>query len=163
MKNVISVVPRTLSHGEYTITYPCETTNVFKNYFASVADTAKENINYSDKHFCEYLKHQCKNSVFIQPTDSNKIANIISSLNIKKASGTFCIPYKILIILKQAISAQFADLFNISFSSGSFPSIRKTAKVVPVFKQGSKLDCYNFCPISLSSNIDKILEKLMYK
>ena len=163
MKNVISSVPKTISHGENTITYPCETTNVFKNYFASVADTAKENINYSDIHFCEYLKHQCKNSVFIQPTDSNEMANIISSLNIKKASGPFCIPYKILILLKQGISTQLADLFNISFSSGSFPSILKTAKVVPVFKQGFKLDCYNFCPISLSSNVDKIFQKLMYK
>ena len=87
----------------------------------------------------------------------------LSSLNIKKASGPFCIPYKILILLKQGISTQLADLFNISFSSGSFPSILKTAKVVPVFKQGSKLDCYNFCPISLSSNVDKIFQKLMYK
>ena len=87
----------------------------------------------------------------------------LSSLNIKKASGPFCIPYKILILLKQGISTQLADLFNISFSSGSFPSILKTAKVVPVFKQGFKLDCYNFCPISLSSNVDKIFQKLMYK
>ena len=29
------------SHGENTITNPCEISNVFNNYFASVADTAK--------------------------------------------------------------------------------------------------------------------------
>ena len=69
MKNVISTVPRTLSHGENTTTNPCEIANVFNNYFASVAETAKQNINYSHKHFSEYLKHQCNNSVFIQPTD----------------------------------------------------------------------------------------------
>ena len=39
------------------------------NYFVSVADAAKQNINYSHKHFAEYLKHQCNNSIFIQPTD----------------------------------------------------------------------------------------------
>ena len=109
------------------------------------------------------MKHQCNNSIFIQPTDNEEIVNIISSLNINKACGPFSIPNKILILLKQDISIQLADLFNLSFSSGSFPSILKTAKVVPVFKKGSKLDCCNYRPISLLSNVEKILEKLMYK
>ena len=163
MKSVISTVPRTLSHGVNTTTNPCEINNVFNNYFASVAETAKQNINYSHKHFSEYLKHQCNNSIFIQPTDSEEIANIISSLNINKACGPFSIPNKILILLKQDISIQLADLFNLSFSPSSFPSILKTAKVVPVFKKDSKLGCYNYRPNSLLSNVEKILEKLMYK
>ena len=56
-----------------------------------------------------------------------------------------------------------ADLFNLSFTTGVFPSVLKTAKVVPVFKKDSKLDYSNCCPISLLSNIEKILEKLIYK
>ena len=55
------------------------------------------------------------------------------------------------------------DLFNLSFMTGVFPSVLKTAKVVPVFKKDSKLDYSNYCPISLLSNIEKILKKLMYK
>ena len=47
--------------------------------------------------------------------------------------------------------------------TGVFPSVLKTAKVVPVFKKDSKLDYSNYRPISLLSNIEKILEKLMYK
>ena len=42
-------------------------------------------------------------------------------------------------------------------------SVLKTAKVVPVFKKDSKLDYSNNHPISLLSNTEKILEKLMYK
>ena len=56
-----------------------------------------------------------------------------------------------------------ADLFNLSFTTGVFPSVLKTAKVVPVFKKDSKLDYSNYHTISLLSNIEKILEKLMYK
>ena len=47
--------------------------------------------------------------------------------------------------------------------TGVFPSVLKTAKVVPVFKKDSKLDYRNYRAISLLSNIEKILEKLMYK
>ena len=47
--------------------------------------------------------------------------------------------------------------------TGVFPSVLKTAKVVPVFKKDSKLDYRNYRSISLLSNIEKILEKLMYK
>ena len=154
MKNVISTVPRTLSHGVNTTTNPCEIADTFNNYFASVAETAKQNNNYSHKHFSECLKHKYNNSIFIQPADSEEIANIISSHNISKACP-FSIPKKILI--------QLADLFNLSFSSGSFPSILKTAKVVPVFKKGSKLYCCNYRPVFLLSNVEKIFEKLMYK
>ena len=44
--------------------------------------------------------------------------------------------------------------------TGVFPSALKTEKVVPVLKKDSKLD---YRPISLLSNIEKILEKHMYK
>ena len=53
--------------------------------FFSVGDTAKENINYSDKHFSDYLNTQCKNYIFIHPTDSNEIANVISTLNMNES------------------------------------------------------------------------------
>ena len=47
--------------------------------------------------------------------------------------------------------------------TGVFPSVLETAKVVSVFKKDSKLDYGNYRPISLLSNIEKILEKLMCK
>ena len=45
---------------------------------------------------------------------------------------------------------------------GVFPTILKIAKVVPIHKKQSKLAYSNYCPISLLSNLEKILEKLMY-
>ena len=43
-----------------------------------------------------------------------------------------------------------------------FPLILKTSKVIPVYKKASKLKCSNYRPISLLSNIDKVLKRLMY-
>ena len=79
------------------------------------------------------------------------------------ASGPNSIPYRILFLLKNEILRQLANLFNLSFMIGVFPSVLKTAKVFPVFKKDSKLSYSNHLPISFLSNIEKILEKLMYK
>ena len=53
--------------------------------------------------------------------------------------------------------------FNLSFMTGVFPAVLNCTKVVPVFKKDSKLNYRSYFPISLLSNIEKILGKLMYK
>ena len=164
LKTVAPSVPTVLSldNGD-TITNPYDTANTFNNYFASIAETTKKSIKYSHKHFSDYLSNESSSTMFLQPTDKEEIANIISSLNSNKTSGPNSIPYRVLFLLKNEISKQLADLFNLSFMTGVFPSVLKTAKVVPVFKKDSKLNYSNYRPISLLSNIEKILEKLMYK
>ena len=61
------------------------------------------------------------------PTKEKEL--IISSLNSNKASGPNSIPYRTLFHLKNEILKQLADLFNLSFMTGVFPSVLKTAKV----------------------------------
>ena len=66
-------------------------------------------------------------------------------------------------LLKSEILKQLADLFNLSFMTVVFPSVLKTAKIVPVFKKDSKLKYSNYRPVSLLSNIEKMLKKRLYK
>ena len=49
--------------------------------------------------------------------------------------------------------------FALSFTTGTFPTLLKTAKAIPLHKKDSKLDFTNYCPVSFLSNLDKILEK----
>ena len=160
IKSLITLksVPTVLSPDNgNAITNPYDIANTFNNYFASMAETTKKNIKYSHKRFSDYLANENGNTIFLEPTDKEQIANS------NKSSGPNSIPYRILLLLKNEISKQLADLFNLSFMTGVFPSVLKTAKVVPVFKKDSKLDYSNYRPISLLSNVEKILEKLMYK
>ena len=84
------------------------------------------------------------------------------SLNPLKSIGPNSILTKILKLLNNDISTQFAELFNFSFSEGVFPSILKACKVIPIYEKDSQLNCSNYRPILLLSNIDKILERIMY-
>ena len=54
-------------------------------------------------------------------------------------------------------------LINLSSSIGLFPKILKQAKIIPIFKKGDQQDCSNYRPISLLSNISKIIEKLVHR
>ena len=162
LKSVASSAPTVLSRDNgNTITNPYDIANTFNNYFAFIAKTTKSNIKYSHKHFSDYLKEDCDSTIFLKPTSKEEIGNITSFLDSNKASGPNSIPYRILFLLKNEISMQLVDLFNLSFVTGAFLPILETAKVVPVFKKDSKLDYNNYQTISLLSNIEKILEKLM--
>ena len=108
------------------------------------------------------MKNRAQNSFFLSPTDKDEIALIKSSLDSTKSVGPNSIPTKILKLLKNDNSCQIVDIFNMSLTSGVFPSVLKLAKVIPVHKKNSKLDFSNYIPISLLSNLDNILEKLMY-
>ena len=122
----------------------------------------KHTSTYSCKHFSDFLKDKNQNSFFLSPTNKYEIQNVISSVNSNKSVGPKSIPTRILKLLKNDISTQLADIFNISFSPGVFPTILKVDKVIPVHKKDSKLDFSYYRPISLLSNIGKILERLMY-
>ena len=54
------------------------------------------------------------------------------------------------------------NLINLSFSTGLFPKILKQAKVISIFNKGDQQDCNNYRPISLLSNITKIIEKRVH-
>ena len=156
IKNISAKIPKTLTVDGTTISNPIEISNIFSNYFSSIATKTKL------KHFSDFLKNRSNISFFVSPTDKTEIEDVISSLDSNKSVGPNSIPTKILKLRKDDISSQLSEIFTTSFSSGVFPSILKTAKVIPVHKKDSKLDFSNYRPISLLSNIEKFLERLMY-
>ena len=163
IKNITATVPHSIEFNSKTITDPTAMSNVFNNYFTSIAKKTNSNIKFSPKHYTDYLSYSNTNTFFLTPTDKNEISLIISSLDSHKSSGPNSIPVKILKLLKNDISQQLSDIFNMSFSTGQFPSVLKIAKVIPIHKKQSRVDYTNYRPISLLSNIEKIIEKLMYK
>ena len=53
--------------------------------------------------------------------------------------------------------------FNASVNGGTYPSIFKSADVTPILKKSSKNSKDNYRPISISKNLPKVFENIMYK
>ena len=53
--------------------------------------------------------------------------------------------------------------FNASVNGGTYPSIFKSADVTPILKKYSKNSKDNYRPISISKNLPKVFENIMYK
>ena len=103
-----------------------------------------------------------KMTIFLSPTNKEEIKFILSSLDINISTGPYSISSKALNMLKNDISEQLVDLFNLSFTTGTFPTLLKTAKVIPIHKKDSESNFTNYHPISLLSNLDKILEEIIH-
>ena len=99
----------------------------------------------------------------MQPTEPGKIINTINSLNVRKSSGFDQNPLYFVELAGPVISEPFSVLVNHSITLGFFPEVLKVAKVIPVYKSGSKHNPTNYRPISLLSCFAKIFEKLLYK
>ena len=90
---------------------------------------------FLSKNCTDYLHGENFNSFFITPTDSQEVISIISSLSDNKSSGPNSVPTRILKLLKKDISTRLVDIFNLSFSSGIYPTPLKTAKFIPIHKK----------------------------
>ena len=92
-------------------------------------------MKFSYKNYTHYLTNENPNSFSLSPTDKEDIKLILSFVDISKTTGRSSIPFKALKLLKSDISNQFVNLFNFSFAAGSFSTIIKTAKIIPIHKK----------------------------
>ena len=163
INNSIRNEPSCIRINNNIITEPKEIANNFNNYFANIGQNLQSKIYQKDLNYKEYLTQENDYSFFIKPTDKEEIINIINNININKAIGPHSIPSDILHSIKNYIADPLSKIINLSFVKGIYIDNLKIAETIPIFKEkGNKLDCSNYRPISLLSNINKIIEKLMH-
>ena len=56
VKNTSSDFPKSLSSNGSTVTNQVEISNIYNSYVKTIADKAKVSMNYSHKHFSDFLK-----------------------------------------------------------------------------------------------------------
>ena len=101
----------------------------------------------------------------------NEIRNILVSrgnilgrlekLNVYKSCGSDNIHPFVLQATASAICVPLEIIFNMSLSKGECPTDWRSANVTPIHKKGDRTDPGNYRPVSLTSQVCKILESIV--
>ena len=91
------------------------------------------------------------------------IIDSIRELSSNSAAGPDGIPCSLLLNCAHELAPSLLILFKQSISSGVIDPSLKRAAIVPVFKSGDRTAPSNYRPISLTSVIIKVLERIICK
>jgi hypothetical protein len=114
-------------------------------------------------------------SVDCQQSQGNDAFNIMESINFSSfvvekalmktkagsATGPDDIPARILHVCSKELAPSLAKLFETSMKLGTIPTQWKFANVVPIFKSGNRNIISNYRPISLTSVVGKVMERVV--
>ena len=103
-----------------------------------------------------------RNSFTLSPVSRHFVLGQLKSLDPKKAIGLDGISSQFLRDGAEAIVEPVSHIVNISILTETVPSSFKQAKVIPLFKKGSKLDPSNYRPVSILSVLSKVLERAVH-
>ena len=120
-------------------------------------------ISVGENHFRQYLKDKVLNSFFINPVCESDVKEELLKLNPRKASGPDNYSPKIVRASSAVVTRPLTLLYNASIRGAYYPTVLKTAKVIPLYKQALKDIVDNYRPISLLNCFNKIFEKLIHK
>ena len=132
-------------------------------FFTNVGPNIANDITDPDENIfiCDYLGESIEQSLFMRPVDEEEVITTVTGCTKNKSSDFEDINMgTVAAKVVSVICKPLAHICNISFRTGVFPSRMKIAKVIPMFKSGTKTDVANYRPISLLPQFSKILEKL---
>ena len=136
--------------------------NEFNTFFTNVGPNLANDITNPGENISmyDYLGESIEQSLFMRPVDEEEVITTVTGCTKKKSSDLEDISMDTVAKVVSVICKPLAHICNISFRTGVFPSRMKIAKVIPMFKSGTKTDVANYRPISLLPQFSKILEKL---
>ena len=101
-------------------------------------------------------------SSFCSPFSLAELLAAASNLSSSTATGPDNVAYPMIKHLPRSGMDFLLHIFNLSWSSHSFPSIWKTSSIIPIHKMGKPLDSpASFRPISLTSCVSKLFERII--
>ena len=101
-------------------------------------------------------------STFCSPFFSIELSTAISQLSTSTSSGPDQITYPLLSHLPQSALNFLLYIFNLSWSTHTFPSAWKQSTIIPILKSGKPSDSsFSYRPISLTSCTSKLFERMV--
>ena len=89
------------------------------------------------------------------------ILDMLTKTNISNAPGIDTLSGTFIRDGAEIISGPLAKIINLSIQTSIFPDLCKIAKLIALFRKGSRTEAKNDCPISLLPLLSKIFEKVV--
>ena len=105
------------------------------NSFQQLHKKIEPKLINTTKHYTDYLTEPRANTFILTPTNTEKIAGIIKTLNIRKSIGPNSIPTRLLKQFFKKISRPIEKLINLSFETGIFPDALKLARIILILEK----------------------------
>ncbi len=139
-----------------------EVASSFNQFFVNVGPELAKNIPDPgpDGVYMDKLIERNPNSMFLIAVEENEIINIVKKCKNKTSTDYNGIDMSLIKQVIEGVSKPLAHICNLSFQTGTFPNQMKIAKVIPLYKTGSKHNFTNYRPVSILPQLSKILEKL---
>ena len=108
------------------------------------------------------MKPNVKSEMENKPITLNKLKEAFYSLKTNKSAGCDDVSYNVVKNCFGELCDPLLHIFNLSYSTGTFPDSLKIGKVTPIYKAGNSSDLGNYRPISALLYFSKILERIIY-
>ena len=146
---------------------PRESASVYAAYLISHFSVSqlKAQRSKTKGYLSELRRATCpveSHSSFCSPFSPDELFVAISNLSSSTATGPDKVAYPMLKHIPRSGMDFLLHIFNLSWSSHSFPSICKTSSIIPIHKMGKPLDSpASFRPISLTICVSKLFERII--
>ena len=150
---------------------PMRVAKTFNEFYTTVASNLVSKLPSPSGVFsvtCQSFRRFYSQKIGLRPSfvlsavSSTFIRKQLCSLDPKKAVGLDGIASMFLRDAADHIVTPVTHIVNLSLMSETVPSSFKEAKVVPLYKKGSKLDPGNYRPVSILNVLSKILERAVH-
>lgn len=147
------------------VTNPIEAANELNKYFVNAARNLTADLPVIPRNhpvLARFNTTSSLNSMYLREVTEPEIALHLSKLKNSKAPGEDGVTSELLKCITHIVSPILAQLINLSFETGTFPTSLKHAIITPIYKgKGEKTFAENYRPISLLKICSKLHEKVM--
>ena len=138
----------------------------FENHFQNLGKASKFDVNFENKVNSDLSTQEgtlSQNNVTDCPFSVSEIKKCIKELKMGKSSGPDLIANEILKYSSVVTIKAIVKLFNLIFSSSSYPTSWRNAFIVLIHKKGDKTDIANYRSISLLNCLAKLYSSVLNK
>uniref|UniRef100_A0A8C6MEW6 Reverse transcriptase domain-containing protein n=1 Tax=Nothobranchius furzeri TaxID=105023 RepID=A0A8C6MEW6_NOTFU len=152
--------PDFFTNGDKILRDKAEVVNELNSFFVNIGPSLAKSLETQTNEAGKIQGgSKILQSMFLGDVSENEVLTIVRKS--KNKTSTDCDGIDMMIVKKTIdyVVKPFTYICNLSVQSGTFPEKMKTAKVIPIFKNGDRHKFDNYRPISVLSQFSKVLEK----